>query len=109
MYEIRHYLSFTGKDFFQEWRDSLRDMKSQIAVDRRINRMESGNFGDHKSCGDGVFELRIDFGPGFRIYYALAEAKIVLLLIGGDKSSQPKDIQRAKEYWSDWKEREDER
>lgn len=61
-----------------------------------------GNFGNHKSCRDGVWELRIDVGPGYRVYYAVAGSQVVLLLCGGDKRTQSADITRACEYWQDW-------
>lgn len=105
MYEIRHYLTRSDKDLFMDWRRQLRDTKAKIAVDRRINRMELGNFGDHKFCRDGVWELRIDIGPGYRVYYALAGAQVVLLLCGGDKRSQDTEIDRACELWQDWQRR----
>ena|SRR5579863_275618 len=105
MYEIRHYLSRNGKDVFWEWRRSIRDDRAKIAIDRRINRMELENFGDHRFCRDGVWELRIDVGPGYRVYYAIDETKIVLLLLGGDKRSQDADIDRACSYWADWQKR----
>lgn len=74
----------------------------------RINRLRLGNFGDHKVVGDGVFELRIDYGPGYRVYFARDGAEIVILLIGGDKRTQDRDIETAKEYWADYKARESE-
>ncbi|MDK9704601.1 MAG: hypothetical protein OEL20_15815 [Sulfuritalea sp.] len=67
MYEVRHYLTPDGKDVFLDWLRKLRDVTAKIAVDRRVNRIELGNFGDHKFCRDGVWELRIDVGPGFRV------------------------------------------
>jgi putative addiction module killer protein len=105
MHEIRHYLTRSDKDLFMDWRRQLRDTKAKIAVDRRINRMELGNFGDHRFCRDGVWELRIDIGPGYRVYYALAGAQVVLLLCGGDKRSQDTEIGRACELWQDWQRR----
>jgi putative addiction module killer protein len=102
VYEIRHYLTRSGKDLFIEWRRQLRDTKAKIAIDRRINRMELGNFGDHRFCRDGVWELRIDMGPGYRVYYAMAGSQMVLLLCGGDKRTQDAEINRACEYWLDW-------
>lgn len=63
-----------------------------------------GNLGDHRSVGDGVFELRLDFGPGYRIYFGRIGHQVILLLTGGDKSSQTKDITKAKQYWNDYKE-----
>ena len=84
---------------FDEWFDSLRDMRMQAAVDARLTRIRAGNFGDCKSVGGGVFELRISFGSGLRVYYGLHGQKIVVLLGGGDKSSQSRDIHRAQELW----------
>nr|VFK59995.1 MAG: putative addiction module killer protein [Candidatus Kentron sp. UNK]VFK72331.1 MAG: putative addiction module killer protein [Candidatus Kentron sp. UNK] len=83
----------------------MRDRKAQIAIDRRINRMEKGNFGDRRFCRDGVWELRIGIGAGYRVYYAMAGKQIVLLLCGSDKRTQDTDIGRACEYWQDWKRR----
>jgi putative addiction module killer protein len=102
MYEIRHFITADGKDIYLDWLLKLRDMKARMAVDRRVNRIELGNFGDHKFCRDGVWELRIDVGGGYRIYYAIAHGKIVLLLCGGDKRSQNADISAAVSYWQDW-------
>jgi putative addiction module killer protein len=90
-----------------EWRRQLRDTQAKIAIDRRINLMELGNFGDHRFCREGVWELRIDVGPGYRVYYALAGAKVVLLLSGSDKHSQDAEIDRACACWLDWQERKE--
>jgi putative addiction module killer protein len=105
VFEISHYLTPEGKDIFLEWQLSLRDTKARIAIDRRINRIELGNFGDHKFCRDGVWELRIDVGPGYRVYYAMAGTQVVLLLCAGDKRTQDAEIARACEYWQDWQRR----
>ena len=102
MYEIRHYLTTNGEDAFMEWRNHLRDSRAKIAIDRRINRIELENFGDCKFCRDGVWELRIDVGPGYRVYYAISGNEVVLLLCGGDKRTQGSDIDRACAYWEDW-------
>jgi putative addiction module killer protein len=107
VYEIRHYVTPERKDVYMEWHRQLRDTKARIAVDRRINRIELGNFGDHKFCRDGVWELRIDVGPGYRVYYAIAGTEIVLLLCGGDKRTQDSDINRACAHWLDWQRRQD--
>ena len=69
-------------------------------IQARILRFETGNLGDHKDVGEGVWEARLDFGPGYRVYFGKQGEELVLLLIGGDKSSQSKDIKRAKEFWS---------
>jgi putative addiction module killer protein len=105
MYDIRRYLNEDGKDILQSWLSKLKDRAARIAIDRRINRLELGNFGDHKPCRDGVWELRVDFGPGYRIYYARSGEKVVLLLCGGDKRTQDKDIAKACSYWQDWRRR----
>ncbi len=105
MFEIRHYLSKDGRDIYLEWLRKLRDAKAKVAVIRRVNRIELGNFGDHKPCRDGVWELRIDQGPGYRVYYAKSGAAVILLLSAGDKRSQDADIDRAIDYWRDWQAR----
>lgn len=84
---------------------SLRDNVAMQKIAARLDRVELGNLGDHKGIGDGIMELRVNYGPGYRVYYAFDNEVIVLLLLGGDKSTQCKDIERAREYWSDYKER----
>ena len=102
-YKIIQYVSGQGQNVYQDWLYGLRDGTARIAIDRRIARLEQGNFGDHKPCADGVWELRIDVGPGYRIYYAVDGAAVVLLLVGGDKRTQSRDIKRAVQLWNDWK------
>lgn len=102
MYEIRFYITATGKRIFADWQNGLRNAKAKAAVIRRLNRIEQGNFGDHKHLRDGVYELRIDVGAGYRAYYAIAGKEVVLLLCGGDKRTQSSDIDRACAYWNDW-------
>ena len=105
-YQIEHFLRpEDGRDVFLTWLQPMRDVKAKVAVIRRIARMEVGNFGDHKFCRDGVFELRIDVGQGYRVYYAMSGVQIVLLLCGGDKSTQSADIERACAYWKVWQEK----
>lgn len=87
---------------FDEWFDSLRDKKMQAAVDARLARVRAGNFGDAKSVGGGVSELRINLGPGLRVYYGLRGKQIVVLLGGGDKGSQTRDIRRAQQHWQQY-------
>ncbi|MER2518956.1 MAG: type II toxin-antitoxin system RelE/ParE family toxin [Candidatus Accumulibacter phosphatis] len=103
--EIAHYLTADGHDPVQDWMDAVRDMRARVAILRRLERMKVGNFGDHKFCRDGVWELRIDTGPGYRVYYAQAGETLVLLLCGGDKRSQRSDIERAAAYRQDWERR----
>lgn len=107
MYEIRHYLTAEGKDLIVEWLRKVRDMQAKAAIIRRLNRLEQGNFGDFKPLREGVCELRIDAGPGYRVYYAQAGKTVILLLSGGDKRSQDADIDRACKYWRDWQNRKD--
>ena len=83
----------------------MKDYKAKEAVFRRTSRIEHGNFGDCKPLRDGVSELRIDVGPGYRVYYAKDGSTIVLLLCGGDKRKQDSDIDKACKFWNDWKQR----
>ncbi len=92
---MRHFLTTSGKDIFEEWLDGVRDLRAQAAILTRLDRLELGNFGDTKPVGDGVSELRVDVGAGYRVYYARRGKMILLLLCGGDKSSQDADIKRA--------------
>lgn len=97
--EIRKLALQNGLVPFDEWFDSLHDLKMQAAVDARLTRVRAGNFGDCKPVGAGVFELRIALGPGLRVYYGLHGRQIVVLLGGGDKRSQPRDIRQAQKLW----------
>jgi putative addiction module killer protein len=105
VYKIRFCITATGRRLFAEWLTGLRDTRANAAIIRRIGRVEQGNFGDHKYLRDGVYELRIDFGPGFRAYYAIEGKEVVLLLCGGDKRTQTADIDRACAYWKEWQDR----
>lgn len=97
--EIKKLKLQNGLVPFDGWFDPLRDRRMQVAVDARLARVRAGNFGDAKSVGRGVFELRIDLGPGLRVYYGLHGQQVVVLLGGGDKSSQPRDIRRVQLLW----------
>lgn len=106
LYRIEHYLTVDGQDdLYLNWLRRLRDPKAKVAVIRRVNRIEQGNFGDHKFCRDGIWELRVDVGTGYRVYYACAGQCVVLLFCGGDKRTQDADINRAAAYWQDWQRR----
>ena len=107
-WEIREYLRSDGKCPFRNWLKSLKDVNARARIRVRINRIRLGNFGDCKSVGSGVSEFRIDYGPGYRVYYGRVGEKLILLLCGGSKKNQEKDIKLAKEYWFDYKRREDE-
>ena len=104
---VRQYRTKGGKVPYQDWLAKLKDKTAKAAITRRSIRIELGDFGDHKGLGDGVSELRIDVGPGYRVYYGMVGQTIVLLLTGGDKGSQVRDIARAKSYWNDHHERYD--
>lgn len=89
-----------GRCPFEEWFLNIEDQLFLRAIDARLTRIRQGNFGDHKSVGGGVFELRIPKGPGVRVYYGFEGERIVILIGGGDKSTQQRDIKTAKELWS---------
>ena len=82
---------------FERWLKGLRDLRARASIVSRIERIEDANFGDHGSVGSGVSELRIDVGPGYRVYYTIRRNTVVVLLCGGDKSSQARDIRRARQ------------
>lgn len=105
MIEVRRYQREDGSVPVTEWLSSIRDKIAQAAARTRIRRLEVGVFGDCKPVGEGVLELRIDVGAGYRLYCARHGNELVLLLCGGDKGTQASDIKRAKSYWSDWKRR----
>ena len=90
---------------FKQWLNNLADMKARVAIELRIDRLEIGNFGQSKSLGGGLYELKIDVGPGYRVYFGRIGLEVILLLCAGDKKSQQKDIIKAKEYLEDYKRR----
>lgn len=91
MYQIRQTNQFSS------WLSKLKDVKGKVSIFRRIDRIRNGNFGDYKSVGENIFELRFTIGPAYRVYYTKVEDEIILLLIAGDKSTQSEDIKKAKE------------
>ena len=99
--EILLYRSGQSKPF-SDWLASLRDTRAVGIVRARLNRIRLGNFGDCKSVGGGVEELRIDFGPGYRVYYGRQGSLVVVLLCGGDKRTQARDILAAQKYWKEY-------
>jgi putative addiction module killer protein len=100
---IREYITPRGNNPFRDWLKSL-DIAVQARIQARVLRFESGNLDDHKTVGGGVWEARLDFGPGYRLYFGKDGAAVILLLAGGDKTSQSKDIAAAKGYWDDFRE-----
>jgi putative addiction module killer protein len=105
MYELRHYTDDEGNDLFAEWLNQLRDRHAKVRVAARLIRLQNGNMGDCKPVGSGVSELRVDWGPGYRVYFAMEGRCAVLLCDGGDKRTQEQDIARAIARWTDWKNR----
>lgn len=102
---LRNYITPQGKIPFLEWLNNLKDSTTRIRVRRRLDRLEMGNLGDCKSVGEGVSELRISFGPGYRIYFTEIENEIIILFCAGDKSTQKNDVKTAKLYWQELQER----
>lgn len=92
-----------GRAPFQEWYEDLRDEKGKGIITARLGRVRVGNLGDCKSVGQGVLELRVNFGPGYRVYLGMDGQTVIILLCGGDKKSQRKDIQNAQIYWADYR------
>ncbi len=107
--KIEHYVNKAGVDVFLDWFNRLRDKQAKTSIERRIYRLELGQFGQVKALREGVWELKVDIGAGYRIYYAQVENTLVLLLCGGDKKSQDTDIDRAISYWKDYQQRQKER
>lgn len=103
--EVREYQTAAGRRPTTEWLASLKDANARARILARIDRLSIGLPGDWKSIGESVRELRVDHGPGYRVYFAHDGEGLILLLCGGDKRSQAKDIERAREYWKDYKAR----
>ncbi len=104
-FELRRYVTRTGRDVLGDWLAGIKDSRTRAKIVARLDRLAVGNFGDCKSLRGGLYELRIDWGPGYRVYYALSGKSHILLLCGGDKRRQSSDIERAIEYLNDYWER----
>lgn len=104
-FEIKYYVTRFGKKPFRDWLEAIKDNRMRQIISRRVYRVQSGNFGDCKSLGSGVHEMRIHYGPGARMYFGKDKGVIIVLLCGGEKRTQKKDIKRAHEFWQDYKER----
>lgn len=100
--EARYYVAPKGKSPCENWLNNLRDRQGRAIIRARIRRLELGNHGEHRYVGHGVWELKISFGPGYRVYYGEDGDRLVILLLGGDKSTQNKDIKKAQDYWSEY-------
>ena len=104
--KLKIYQTSDGKVPFVKWFNSIKDQKTRAKIKTRLDRAEEGNLGEYRSVGQGVFELKINFGPGYRIYYGLEGDEIIIILCGGDKSTQQKDVLKAQQYWADYKGRQ---
>ncbi|MBF0565507.1 MAG: type II toxin-antitoxin system RelE/ParE family toxin [Nitrospirae bacterium] len=100
---IEIYVTEDGRIPFLDWLNSLKDVKGRAKIRVRIDRLSVGNFGDCRAIGSGVYELRIDYGPGYRVYFGQASSDIMLLLCAGDKDSQKADLKKALLYWEDFR------
>ncbi|MFY9225512.1 MAG: type II toxin-antitoxin system RelE/ParE family toxin [Blastocatellia bacterium] len=100
--EIEFYITSDGKIPFNEWYESLKDKRAKLEVSRRLDRAAASNFGDHKGLVEHLYEMRITYGPGYRIYYTEKDGKIIVLFCGGDKKTQSQDIAKAKQYLIDY-------
>lgn len=106
MIELLRYRREDGREPFTEWLDAVRDKVAQARIRVRLRQVQAGNFGDCEPVGEGVVELRVHVGAGYRVYCGRHGKAVVLLLCGGDKGGQSADIKRAKELWSEWKRRQ---
>lgn len=103
--QLEEYVTSEGRAPFAEWLSGLNDRRARAKIRVRLDRLSLGNFGDHRVLGGGLYELRIDYGPGYRIYLGEIGNRIVLLLTGGTKKAQQKDIDQAKDFWADFRRR----
>src|SRR5262245_59178762 len=107
--EVKLYRTSDGHCPFEEWLARLKDNEAEMRIDIRLGRLQRGNPGDVKAVGEGVSELRVDYGPGYRVYFGQVGATLVILLCAGSKRTQTADIKRAKKYWADYQQRAKER
>ncbi|OGQ99566.1 MAG: addiction module protein [Deltaproteobacteria bacterium RIFOXYD12_FULL_55_16] len=104
-FDIEYFVADSGKKPFKEWLAGLKDIAGRAKIRVRLDRARLGNLGDNRPVGKGVLELKIAYGPGYRIYFALDGNRLILLLLGGDKSTQTRDIAKAREYWQEHQKR----
>ena len=105
---VRNYVTPEGREPYEEWVNSYRNRKTRAIIRERVNRLHLGNFGDYKRLTADLYELRIHYGPGYRVYFGMVDRIIVILLCGGSKKTQRRDIERAKEYWEELRRRTNE-
>lgn len=104
--QLLRYQREDGREPFSEWLNGLRDKMAQARIRLRLRQVEAGNLGDCEPVGEGVLELRVHVGAGYRVYCGRHGKTVVLLLCGGDKASQVRDIEQAKQLWMEWKRRQ---
>ena len=104
--ELFEYLTEEGRNPFRKWLEGLKDRQARARIQVQLNRIRLGNFGDSKAVGRGVSELRIPYGSGYRVYFGHKGNAVVILLCGGDKSTQSKDISMAQAYWAEYRRRQ---
>jgi putative addiction module killer protein len=105
-FRLLEYFTESGHSPFDDWLEGLRDLRARARVEIRLDRVSLGNLGDYASIGGGVFELRIFYGPGYRVYYSQERDDVILLLLGGTKDTQKRDIRIAKAYLADYRRRD---
>ena len=103
--KVETYVTRDGKDVFQGWLNGLADRRARVLIEKTIAKVRLGNLGRHKSVGEGVQEIVLEYGPGCRIYFGEHGSTLVVLLLGSTKRRQDEAIKLAKRYWNDWKER----
>ena len=103
--KVETYVTRGGKDVFQGWLNGLVDRRARLLIEKTVAKVRLGNLGQHKSVGEGVQEIVLDYGPGYRIYFGEHGATLVIMLCGSAKKKQEEAIKQAKRYWKDWKER----
>lgn len=102
-FQVELFVDRNGRCPFENWFANIRDQRTRAVVKSRINRLRLGNFGDCKKLLPGIFELRVDFGPGYRIYFSMISKNVVLIISGGAKKTQIRDIEQARKYWLEYR------
>lgn len=100
---VEYFKTLSGKEPARDWLTNIKDKLTQAILYKRIRQAGEGQFGKSRNLGDGVWELKIDYGPGYRVYYAIHGDELILILMSGSKSTQSADIKKAKTYWMQWK------
>jgi len=106
--DVRNYVTPDGREPYEEWVNSLKDRTTRAVIRERVNRLHLGNWGDHRRLTGDLIELRIHYGPGYRVYVGDLDGVMVILLCGGKKKTQKRDLSLAKEYWEEFRSRNDE-